>query len=141
MADTYTVQRSATVAASPQTVYDLVVDFHRWPQWSPWEELDPDMRRTHSGSGSGVGAVYEWSGNKKAGQGGMEITETVPAGKIGVKLDFVKPFKSSNVTTFTFAPDGDGTRVLWSMTGPRPFLMKVFGFAFNMDKLVGKDFE
>lgn len=138
---TYTVERSASIAAAPQTVYDLVSDFHSWPQWSPWEELDPDMQRTHSGATSGVGAKYAWSGNKKAGQGDMTITEATAPSKIQIALNFVKPFKSSNTTTFTLTPEGEGTKVLWSMTGPRPLFMRVFGFMFNMEKLVGGDFE
>lgn len=141
MADTYSVERSATVPGNPQAVFDLLTDFHRWTEWSPWEEVDPQLERTFSGSDKGVGAIYEWSGNKKAGQGRMEITEADPANKVGIKLDFVKPFKSSNTTSFTLTPEGTGTHVRWSMTGPRPLLMKVFGFLFNMDKLVGKDFE
>jgi uncharacterized protein YndB with AHSA1/START domain len=142
MADpTFTVERSALVPAAPQKVYDLLVDFHQWPQWSPWEELDPAMERTHSGAASGVGAKYAWSGNKKAGRGSMEITDATPPSSVVIKLDFVKPFKSSNTTTFTLTPAGDGTQVRWSMTGPRPLLMRLFGFVFNMDKLVGKDFE
>jgi uncharacterized protein YndB with AHSA1/START domain len=138
---TYTVERSATIAAPAQTVFDLVADFHNWRRWSPWEDLDPDLRRTYSGAESGPGAVYEWSGNRKAGQGRMEITDAKAPSHVKIALDFVKPFKSSNTTTLTLTPEGQGTRVLWSMTGPKPLFMRVFGFAFNMDKMVGKDFE
>jgi len=141
MADTYTVERSATMTAPPQAVYDQLVDFRRWVHWSPWEELDPALQRTYSGAESGVGAVYEWSGNKKAGQGRMEITEAVPASKIVIALDFIKPFKASNITTFSLTPEDSGTRVVWSMTGSRPLLMRVLGFLFNPEKMVGPDFE
>ena len=141
MSATYAVERSATLSASPQEVYALLVDFHRWPEWSPWEELDPNLERHYSGTQHGVGAIYSWSGNKKAGQGRMEITEAVPGRKLRIQLDFVKPFKSHNITIFTLFPDENGTRVQWQMAGPRPFLMRMFGFMFNMDKIVGKDFE
>ena len=53
-------------------------DFHKWAAWSPWEKLDPAMQRTFSGVASGKGAIYEWLGNSKAGQGRMEITESQP---------------------------------------------------------------
>jgi uncharacterized protein YndB with AHSA1/START domain len=138
---TYTVERSALISAPPQKVYDLLADFHHWPLWSPWEELDPGMERTHSGAESGVGAKYAWSGNRKAGKGDMTITGATAPSQILIALNFLKPFKSSNTTTFTLTPEGDGTKVLWSMTGPRPLLMRLFGFVFNMEKLVGKDFE
>lgn len=138
---TYTVERSAVVGAPPQQVFDLVSDFRQWRRWSPWEDLDPDLRRTFSGAEAGRGAVYEWSGNRKAGEGRMEITDAEPPGRITVALDFVKPFRSSNVTTFTFTPEGDQTRVTWSMTGPRPLMMRLLGPIFNMEKMVGGDFE
>jgi len=141
MASDFTLERSSTMPASPQAVYEQIVDFRRWQQWSPWEELDPDLQRIYSGAESGVGTVYEWSGNKKAGQGRMEMTEAMPSSRVVVALDFVKPFKSSNTTTFTLTPDGSGTRVVWSMTGPRPLLMRIFGFLINPEKMIGPDFE
>jgi len=138
---THTVERTAVVPAPPQRVFDLVSDFHQWRRWSPWEDLDPALRRTYSGADTGTGAVYEWSGNRKAGRGRMEIVEATAPSHVAIALDFVKPFRSSNTTEFTLTPEGDATRVRWSMTGPRPLLMRLFGFLFDMEKLVGKDFE
>jgi hypothetical protein len=77
MTDTYTVERKIRIDAPASAVYERIVDFHRWPVWSPYEELDPGMDRTYAGAESGVGAVYEWSGNLKAGAGRMEIVDAV----------------------------------------------------------------
>jgi uncharacterized protein YndB with AHSA1/START domain len=137
----FRVERSTYVDAPPERVFALLTDFHQWPSWSPWEELDPAMNRTHSGAGSGKGAVYEWSGNKKEGQGRMEITESVPSQKVGIKLDFIAPFEAHNTTEITLAPSDSGTSVRWAMMGSSPFLMKVMGLFVSMDKMVGKDFE
>ena len=73
--DSYTVERTAVLRAEPERIYEEVEDFHRWPAWSPWEDIDPEMERTYSGPGSGGGATYAWSGNRKAGRGRMEIAE------------------------------------------------------------------
>src|SRR4051794_26717263 len=70
--DAFRIQRSATINAPPEKVFPLINDFHNWPAWSPWEKMDPALNRTHSGAASGKGAVYEWLGNKKVGQGRME---------------------------------------------------------------------
>ena len=137
----FRVERSAHIDAPPDRVFAKINDFHQWPSWSPWEELDPAMTRTHSGAASGQGAVYEWSGNKKVGQGRMEITEAVPSKKVGIKLDFISPFQVHNTTEITLTPSGSGTDVNWSMLGANNFMMKVMGVFMNMDKLVGKDFE
>ncbi|WP_206678316.1 SRPBCC family protein, partial [Salmonella enterica] len=79
-----------TVAAAPERVHALIDDFREWQQWSPWEGLDPDLDRTYSGPSRGVGSHYAWRGNKKAGQGRMEITESTPS-RVAVDLHFLEP--------------------------------------------------
>ena len=103
--------------------------------------MDPALQRKFSGAEAGKGAVYAWEGNKKVGQGRMEITESSPPSRLRIKLDFIKPFEGHNFTEFTFVPRAGGTDVTWTMTGPRPFMMKVMGTFCNMDKMIGKDFE
>lgn len=139
--DEFTVRRAMRIATPPERVFPLIDDFHSWPQWSPWERLDPGMSRTHSGAARGPGAVYEWNGNRKVGEGRMEITESAAPRHVTVKLDFVRPFASSNVTEFTLEPDGDGTQVTWDMRGPNAFVSKVMGVFINMDRMIGNDFE
>jgi uncharacterized protein YndB with AHSA1/START domain len=137
----FRVERSARIDAPPDRVFAVINDFHEWPSWSPWEEIDPAMNRTHSGPTNGKGAIYEWKGNKKVGEGRMEITESIPSQKVGIKLDFLKPFEAHNNVEISLAPSGKSTDVTWAMFGESPFLMKVMGLFMSMDKMVGKDFE
>jgi uncharacterized protein YndB with AHSA1/START domain len=141
MASTYTVVRSRTVPAPVERVYPLIADFHQWTRWSPWEDVDPEMKRAYSGPDSGVGATYGWSGNRKAGAGRMEIVRAEENRLVDIALEFDKPFKSKNQTTFTLEPQGENTVVHWKMVGPRPLVMRVLGPVLNMEKLVGRDFE
>lgn len=139
--DSFHVSRSATIHAPPPAVYALVDDFHHWPSWSPWENLDPEMQRTYGGPSSGVGAFYEWDGNRKAGQGRMEIVEAVPAERLGIRLDFLRPWKSTNQVEFEMVDLGEATQVTWSMSGPNSFIGKVMSVFMSMDGLIGKDYE
>ncbi len=141
MADTYTVERRATIAAAPERVFAELADFHQWVHWSPWEDLDPELKRSYSGPESGVGSEYAWEGNRKAGAGHMLITEANAPNHLQIDLAFLKPFKSSSTTTFTLEPAGDGTEVRWTMVGPKTFMTKVMGIFTSMDKMIGKDFE
>lgn len=136
----FRIARSAAIKAPADKIYPLIADFHAWTAWSPYEKLDPEMRKTYEGALSGKGAVYRWEG-KKAGAGQMEITDAVTPSRVTIKLDFSKPFVAHNIAGFTLEPMGDTTTVTWAMTGRRPFMMKVMGIFMNMDKLVGKDFE
>ena len=137
----FTVQRTVRIAAPPEQIYPDIVDFHRWTGWSPWERMDPAMQKTYTGAASGRGAVYEWEGNSKVGQGRMEITDASAPTSVTVKLDFMKPFAAHNTARFTLVPAGGSTDVTWSMSGSSPLMIKLMGVFFNMDKMVGKDFE
>ncbi len=141
MPEHYVVEREQRIRASPGAVQERIVDFRRWQAWSPWEDVDPALRRSYSGAPSGVGAVYEWEGNRKAGKGRMEITSVEPDRSVAIDLQFLKPFKARNVTTFTTEQQGDDTLVRWSMTGPRTFMTRVMGILSSMDKMIGPDFE
>ncbi len=138
--NTFVVTRTAVIKAPPERLVAMVEDFHRWGAWSPWEKLDPDMSRTYEGPASGVGAVYGWVG-KKAGAGRMEVRSVTPAREVVIALDFLKPIKANNTARFKFTPEGDATRVTWSMEGKSPFISKLMGLVFNMDQMIGKDFE
>jgi len=139
--DNFQVQRAASIKAPPEKIFALINDFHNWGAWSPYEKRDPAMNRSFSGSVDGRGAVYEWAGNKKVGAGRMEIIDTSAASTVRIKLDFIRPFEGHNIAEFTLRPQGDATNVTWAMDGPSPFIAKVMGLFFNMDHMIGKDFE
>lgn len=138
--DTFSVQRSITINAPPEKIVPLLDDFHQWGAWSPWEKLDPAMKRTHSGAARGKGAVYAWEGNSQAGAGRMEILDSSPS-HVGIQLDFLKPFPSHNTAEFALQPNGGATNVTWTMKGPNLFIGKIMSIFVSMDKMIGKDFE
>jgi hypothetical protein len=137
----FSVVREADFNASPTKVFAQINDFHHWAAWSPWEKMDPNMTRNFEGASQGVGAKYSWVGNKKVGEGSMEITRSVPSTNMQLDLHFLKPFAAENVTEFTLSPSGKGTHFKWEMRGKTPFMLRVMKLFFNMDKIVGKDFE
>jgi uncharacterized protein YndB with AHSA1/START domain len=139
--DSYSLQRVMSINASPERIFSLIIDFRHWPRWSPFEALDPTMKRAYSGAVSGKGAIYEWDGNSRAGKGRMEITETSPPSRATVKVDFLKPFDAHNLNQFTLEAEGASTKVTWAMRGSQPYLLKLMGIFVNTDKVLGKHFE
>src|SRR5258706_15316773 len=109
--DTFRVQRAASIKAPPEKIFAILNDFQKWGSWSPWEKKDPAMKRTFGPITSGKGATYAWEGNKDVGQGSMEIAESVPASKVALKLDFLKPFEAHNTVEFTLVAQDDMTNV------------------------------
>jgi uncharacterized protein YndB with AHSA1/START domain len=139
--DAFRIERMASIKAPPDRIFALINDFRSWRSWSPYEKLDPNMKRSLSGAPSGKGAVYAWESEGKAGAGRMEITDAAPPSKVAIKLDFTKPFEAHNWAEFTLDPEGDTTTVTWAMHGPSPYIAKVMGIFVDMDHMIGRDFE
>ncbi len=140
--DTFEVVRSETIQAPADKLQALLLDFHAWEKWSPWERLDPQLKRTYSGAASGVGAIYEWKGNDDVGSGRMTITAADPGNSVSIKIEFQEPFATTNLTLFSLEPSGSATKVSWKMTGEVMGLAgKLMGLFMNMDAMIGKDFE
>jgi uncharacterized protein YndB with AHSA1/START domain len=139
--DSFRVERSAIIQATPEKVFPHINDLRNWAAWSTWEKMDPQMKKTYSTNSAGQGATYEWEGNKKVGHGRMTITESVPSSKVVIQLDFIKPFEAHNMGELTLQAQNGGTLVTWAMYGPMPFISKLFSVFVSMDKMIGKDFE
>jgi hypothetical protein len=136
----FQIHRYVMIKAPSEKIFPLIEDFHRWVEWSPWETIDADLKRTYSGAPKGEGAIYAWEG-KKTGVGRMEIMRTLPPGEVLIKLDFEKPMRAHNSVEIMLEPDDGQTRVDWTMKGEHDFIGKVMSLFFSMDKMVGRDFE
>ncbi len=139
--DTFRIERSTSIKSSPEKIFPHINGFHQWKAWSPWEKIDPAIKRSYSGADSGNGAVYVWEGNKDIGKGRMEIVESTPSSHVVIKIDFIKPFEAHNMIEFTLERQGDATKVTQAMYGPSPFISKLMGLFCSMDKMVGHKFE
>lgn len=138
----FRIERSATMRAPAPAAFAQVNDFQNWRAWSPWEKVDPALKRQYDGPRAGTGAVYAWQGNKDVGEGRMTITDSKPAELVRIKLEFFKPFAATNQAEFRFKPAStDTTAVTWAMTGQNNFLSKAICLFVDMDKMVGGMFE
>jgi hypothetical protein len=139
--DEFCVTRTATISAPAEKVFAQVNELGAWEAWSPWAKLDPNAKNNFEGPVSGVNAAMSWDGNKKVGAGRMTIIESRPNELIRIKLEFLRPFKTTNMAEFVFQSRGNQTVVSWSMTGQSNFFFKIFGLFMNCDDMVGKDFD
>ena len=141
LSNTFQVQRSLRINASPEKIYPLINNMHGMNTWNPFAEADPEIKITYSGPESGKGARYDWTGNSKVGEGNIEITDAAAPNRVTLQLNMLKPLEAHNTVVFTLVPNGNGTDVTWAMNGERPFIGKVMDAVFNMDRMVGGQFE
>ncbi len=139
--DTFRVARTTRIEAPPEKIFPLINELRSFRLWSPYEMKDPAMQRTFSGPASGKGAVYDWNGDRNVGKGRLTIADASTPNKVTINLDMLKPIEAHNIVEFTLEPKGNGTDVTWAMHGSVSYPAKVMHSIFNMDKMVGSDFE
>ncbi len=140
--DTFTVTRSATIAASPVTLFDQVNDHRKFAVWNPFLKLDPNVKTTYSGPATGVGSVSSWQGNSEVGSGSATIIESRPGELVRQRMDWKEPMTGTSTVDFTFKPEGNNqTVVTWHMYGPQNYVGKVMCLFMSMEKMCGGPFE
>lgn len=137
--DMLVIQRTVSIKAPAAKIAPFIADMKAWSQWSPFERMDPSMKKTYTGPASGVGTGMGWEG-KKVGKGHMELVAQTLPHKIDMALNFEKPMKAKNTVTFTLVEQGDTTNVTWYMQGCNSVMGKVMGVFCDMDHMIGKDF-
>lgn len=139
--DTFRFQRTTSIKAPPEKIFPLINDLNRFNTWNPYEKKDPNVKGAYSGPGAGKGAAYAFAGNKDVGKGSIEITESSAPNQVSMRLTMLEPFEARNNVEFTLQPRGEATDVTWAIEGPVPYFMKIVHLFFNMDRMVGRDFE
>lgn len=138
--DSFSIQRSASIAAPPDRLFALINDTKAFNTWNPYALKDPTIKLRYDGAPSGPGAAYAWESDS-VGAGRMEIVEAAAPNRVAMRLAFEKPMKTTNRIEFTLQPQGAQTQVTWAMSGPMPYLSKLMTTFFSMEKMVGPDFE
>ena len=139
--DSFTIQRTATIAAPPERIFPLIANLRSMNTWNPFVDPDPGIKITYSGPESGKGAAHTWAGNRNVGEGRIEITDTRPPSRVDLRLQMYKPMKADNAVSFTLEPNGQATNVTWAMSGKQPLIGKLMNLFIDCDKMVGGQFE
>lgn len=136
----YNLERTITIDAPKNIVFEQVVKFENFIKWSPWSKMDPNMTYEITGSDGEVGAVYSWSGNDSVGIGSM-TTVSVSDNRIDQKLDFTAPWEAHDMTYYEFEDTPDGVKLIWGMDGNLPRPMNLMGLFMSMEDMIGPSYE
>lgn len=141
IAKDYHFERSITINAPREKVWEQVNNFTSRNKWNPWAEYDPGMQHTIEGTDGTVGAVHKWKGNKEVGSGSETITMIEAPDKINSILRFYEPFESEANAFITLTGEGNTTRATWGFDSRFPYPMNTMQLFMNMDKMMDKDFS
>lgn len=128
------ITRSIVINKKPSEIFPFINNFDNWPTWSPWLIMEKGVKLTVADDKKS----YEWEGDI-TGSGNMKITNEVENKSIDCDLQFLKPWKSKAKVSFTLTPEGEGTKVSWSMDSSLPFFM--FFMKKMMEAFISMDYD
>ena len=135
----YAVEREVTIDQPNSDLFIYLKSLKSQEDYSVWAKMDPNMKKTYTGTDGTVGAVYRWEGDKKTvGTGEQEITAIDEGNRIDFELRFEIPFESTDYAYFETVPVNDSvTTVKWGFTGEMKGVSKWFGVFMDMEDMLG----
>jgi len=131
------VRRSVEINAPVTSIHKFTDDLKRWPEWSPWLELDPTIATTLGKITQGTGASQSWKG--QSGGGKLTFTTSSPSSGVKYEMQF-EGDPTLYLSGLSYQSDGYKTTVTWYMTGEmKPIIIGNY-FAQLMDGFVGDSF-
>jgi len=137
----FDISRSIVIQKPLPEVFQYLKLIKNQDNWSPWNEKDPNMKKTFTGTDGEIGFISAWVGNKDVGEGEQEISRIVENEVVESKLRFFKPWKSESDAYLKVEEANEGTKVTWGFLGKNKFPFSIMMLFMNMDKALGKDFE
>ena len=133
-------ERSGLIQAEPARIYPYLSELSRGSEWSPYERLDPAMKKSIRGAEGSVGAALDFESDS-AGAGNLEVLRLVPNEAVDLRLTMLKPIHGENLIEYRLAPEAGGTRFTLIMSGEGGFVSKLMSVLIDCDKMIGGQFE
>lgn len=134
-------ETSGVIKATPEEIFPFISQLKLGGMWSPYEKIDPQMKKGFSGTDGQVGSVMEFKGNSEAGSGKIEVIKVVPNQNVEMKLTMTEPFFAENTIVYTLSAEPDGTRFTWAMHGDGGFMGKLMSALVDCEKMVTDQFK
>lgn len=139
----YAVEKEIVINKPLPEVFAYIKLLKNQDNYSKWNKMDPNMKKTYTGTDGTVGFIAAWeSDNEQVGQGEQEIINIVEGKRIDTKLRFKVPFEAQDDAYMITEEAGPGqTKVKWGFKGSFPYPMNLMNLFMDMDKAVGNDFQ
>jgi hypothetical protein len=129
------------IKASPEKVFPYISDLKKGGEWSPFEKVDPNMKKDFKGPSDQVGGQLQFAGNKDAGSGSLELLKIIPNESVDLKLIMTAPIYAENLIQYKIKPSGDGVDFTWAMSGDGGFIGKLIGIFIDCEKMIQDQFK
>lgn len=132
------LSRSTVIDAPQEMVFNTVNDLKTWESWSPWKEMDPEMKVTMGTPSVGEGASYSWVG-EISGEGEMSITSVSPPENLTTRVEFKG--QGGADAAWSFQPVEGGTEATWAFHTVFPYPFNAMLLFQDFPGAIAKDYD
>lgn len=135
----FSVSREVVIDAPTNIIHQHINDLYRWPDWSPWQEMDPSVKVTIGKVTMGKGAVQHWQDDSGGGQ--LKFIASDPDKGIEYLIWFGDSPQPAFASMRYHRHSDTITRVSWSLEGELDSPVVGPYLAMMMDEFVGPAFK
>jgi hypothetical protein len=132
------IQKTVSINAELETVFNNVVYLKNFPKWSPFLEADPSQKVEVKGPDGQVGAQYHWEGNSGADLGYQEIKRIENQKYVKMGCDIQKPFEAKPTFEYSFEQSGNAITVTQDFDVQSGFADAFFMWLFGAKEDIAK---
>ncbi|TDL99565.1 MAG: polyketide cyclase [Flavobacteriaceae bacterium] len=139
----YEVEKEIIINKPKEEVFEYLKFLKNQDNFSKWASLDPNMKKSYSGTDGTVGFVSRWeSENQDVGHGEQEIKKIIPGERIEYELRFIKPFQATEPAFLSTESLGENqTKVIWGFKGHMDYPFNLWLIFMDFEKMIGDDLQ
>ncbi len=139
----YAVEREITINRPKNEVFDYIKYLKNQNNYSKWAKVDPNMKKTYTGTDATAGFVSAWnSDNEDVGKGEQEIKKITESERVDYEIRFIEPFESkSSAYMITDSLALNETKVKWGFNGHMKYPMNLMMVFMDFNKMIGDDLD
>ncbi|MEM9885537.1 MAG: SRPBCC family protein [Bacteroidota bacterium] len=128
---TIRVVTTQQIEASCEAAFDLLRNFERFPEWSPFVVTDPEQKHHVTGEVGQIGSAFHWEGVAEKSEGKQTLAVLKDNEYLRMECDITKPFKDQPTFEYQLTETANGVVVTQTFelkcSGFSRFMMRLFG--------------
>jgi len=127
-------EKSISINAPIDIVWENVNSLSDLDKWSPWNDLDPNMKKELTGIDGTIGAMQSWESDvEEVGKGSQSIAKIEAPNLFETDLIFYEPWESGAKGYIMLEEEGNGTKVTWGFHSEMPYPFNIMMLFMDME--------
>ncbi|MEL7534163.1 MAG: SRPBCC family protein [Bacteroidota bacterium] len=126
---TITITSKVLVKTTVEEAFELLRQFDRFPEWSPFLVADPDQKYHVTGDNGAIGSAFHWQGVGEKSEGYQTLSVLEENQYLRMDCNISLPFKSTPTFEYRLRRTPEGVEII------QEFSMQPSAFSYLMMRI------